>query len=104
MGSVEDFLLAFDHLDLEFQFVNFRFIFGFVLLEFPEGLLFPIGDFIYINQRLLIRRVLKQSETTQTLANNQRQTEDKLLLDKLLPTSIAKIVSKAYSIAYKSNG
>lgn len=62
------------------------------------------GDFIYIQHRLLIRRVHKQSETTQTLTNNQRQTEDKLLLDKLLPTAIAKIVSKAYSIAYKSNG
>lgn len=61
------------------------------------------GDFIYIKKKLLVRRIHNESETTYTLRNNTRQTEDKILLDRLWPKFIAKILAKAYSIAYKSN-
>jgi glycosyltransferase involved in cell wall biosynthesis len=61
------------------------------------------GDFIYIKKKLFIRRIHKDSETFVSLSNKKRQSEDRLIFDKLWPRLAAVILSKAYSIAYKSN-
>ena len=62
------------------------------------------GNFIYINKKLLIRRIHKKSETTNALRTKNRQYEDRIIFEKLWPKSIALILSYIYSIGYKSNG
>lgn len=62
------------------------------------------GDFIYIKKKLFVRRIHRESESTYALKNNKRQLEDQMLLNKLLPKPVARMLSNIYSVAYKSNG
>jgi len=61
------------------------------------------GDFIYINNTLVIRKIHKDSETTKTLQNHRRHEEDRLIFESIWPDPIVKILLKLYSTGYKSN-
>jgi glycosyltransferase involved in cell wall biosynthesis len=62
------------------------------------------GDFIYIKQKLLTRRIHEESESTNALTNNIRQEEDRRLFEKLWPKPVVKIILRLFSMAYQSNG
>lgn len=57
------------------------------------------GDFIYINKALMLHRIHKNSETSNLVKNNIRQTEDYCMFCKFWPKIIAKILFKLYSLA-----
>jgi glycosyltransferase involved in cell wall biosynthesis len=70
---------------------NFRFV------EMP-------GNFVYINKKLLIRRIHGDSESTNALKDRRRHYEDRLLFENIWPKSVVKVLLKLYSIGYRSNG
>jgi len=61
------------------------------------------GDFVYVNKKLIMRRIHKDSETTNALQTQKRHYEDQLLFEKVWPAYVVKILLKSYSIGYKSN-
>jgi len=61
------------------------------------------GDFVYLDQKLVLRRIHSDSESTNALKNYRRQYEDQLLFEKVWPKFMVKILLKLYSIGYKSN-
>ena len=62
------------------------------------------GDFIYINKKLLARRIHRESESTNALENKKRRFEDEILFNRLWQKPIAKFLLRVYSIGYKFNG
>jgi len=61
------------------------------------------GDFIYVNKKLIIRRIHKESESANALDNNAREYEDRILFSMLWPKSVSKLLLKTYSRCYKFN-
>lgn len=61
------------------------------------------GEFIYINKELVYHRIHEESETTNAIENNVRQTEDYEMFRKFWPKAIAGILSKAYSKSLDTN-
>ena len=61
------------------------------------------GSFIYINKELVLHRIHEESETTNCIENNIRQTEDLNMFRKFWPESIAKLLAKFYSKSLNSN-
>ena len=61
------------------------------------------GDFTYINKELLYHRIHEESETTNSIANNVRQTEDYTMFRKFWSKPIAKVLAKAYSKSLDTN-
>lgn len=61
------------------------------------------GQFVYINKDLIYHRIHGESETTNSIANNVRQSEDYAMFRKFWPKPIAKILSKAYSKSLDTN-
>jgi len=62
------------------------------------------GDFIYVNQKLMLRRIHGDSETTHALTTRKRQEEDLIMFSTLLPGWARKVVSRMYAAGYKYNG
>ncbi len=61
------------------------------------------GNFIYINKKLLARRIHRESESTNALENKKRRLEDEILFNRLWPSYISKLLLHLYSIGYKLN-
>lgn len=61
------------------------------------------GEFVYINKGLVYHRIHEESETTNSIANNVRQSEDYEMFRKFWPKPIANILSKAYSKSLDTN-
>jgi cellulose synthase/poly-beta-1,6-N-acetylglucosamine synthase-like glycosyltransferase len=61
------------------------------------------GSFVWINKPLMSHRIHIDSETSQGLAQNRRQLEDKLMFSKFWPPLIATALSRVYAISYRNN-
>lgn len=61
------------------------------------------GRFAYINKPLMLHRIHKESETSNTIINNQRAEEDLEMLYKFWPPNIAKFIFRQYTKSEKSN-
>jgi glycosyltransferase involved in cell wall biosynthesis len=61
------------------------------------------GRFVYINKKLLKKRIHLESATTNGLENNLRKMEDYKMFNHFWPKSLARFLMKFYVISYKSN-
>ena len=61
------------------------------------------GTFVFIKETLMLHRIHSASETSNGLASNRRQSEDKYMFRKIWPKPIAAILTKLYSFSYISN-
>ncbi len=61
------------------------------------------GSFLYINQSLLLHRIHAESETTNSIENGKRKTEEKALFSLIWGKHLAKLISTAYAIGHKQN-
>lgn len=61
------------------------------------------GAFCFCPEILMYHRIHEDSETSASISNNVRITEDYEMFLKFWPRSIAKLLTKAYSISLKSN-
>ena len=61
------------------------------------------GQFVYINKPLVFHRIHEESETTNSIENNVRQTEDYEMFTKFWPKLIARKLANAYSKSLDTN-
>lgn len=61
------------------------------------------GQFVYINKPLVLHRIHEESETTNSIENNVRQTEDLEMFSKFWPKFLAKKLSNLYSKSLDTN-
>lgn len=61
------------------------------------------GEFVYINKELVYHRIHEESETTNSIENNVRQSEDYEMFRKFWPKLIADILSKFYNKSLDTN-
>ena len=61
------------------------------------------GHFVYINKPLVYHRIHEESETTNSIENNTRQSEDYEMFRKFWPKPIAKILAKIYLKSLDTN-
>lgn len=61
------------------------------------------GEFVYANEKLMLHRVHKDSETTKQIENSGRAQEDLKMFLRLWPKFIAKIIFRFYQSGYRSN-
>lgn len=61
------------------------------------------GDFIYCKKILMGHRIHEESETTNKIHDNTRSKEDMIILEMLVPKSLAKIIHYFYVKGQKSN-
>lgn len=61
------------------------------------------GSFLYINQSLLLHRIHAGSETTNSIENGKRKTEEKAMYSLIWGKHLAKLFSTAYTIGHKQN-
>lgn len=61
------------------------------------------GKFVSVRKKLLLHRIHPGSATTAGLKANKRQEEDIIMFNRFWPGVLAKIISKFYSMSYKSN-
>ena len=61
------------------------------------------GQFVYINKVLMLHRIHEESETTNSIENNVRQSEDYEMFQKFWPKPIAKFLNKVYSRSLNTN-
>lgn len=61
------------------------------------------GQFVYMNKDLVYHRIHEESETTNSIENNVRQTEDYEMFRKFWPKPIAKLIMKFYIKSLNTN-
>ena len=61
------------------------------------------GKFIYVNQRLVSKRVHRGSETSALLQNRIRQTEDRYMFGRHWPAPVAAAIAMFYKLGYIAN-
>lgn len=61
------------------------------------------GKFLWIRKPLVAHRIHPESETSQGLRENRRQSEDFQIFKRIWPTPIAKILGKIYALSYGNN-
>jgi len=61
------------------------------------------GQFVYIHQSLMYHRIHEESETSNLIENNVRQSEDYKMFLKFWPKPIAKLIARAYSKSLDTN-
>jgi hypothetical protein len=61
------------------------------------------GLYVYSDQKLVSKRVHSDSETSATIANRIRQSEDQQMFGRFWPKPIAALIAAAYSAGYISN-
>lgn len=62
-----------------------------------------LGEFVYISKSIVFHRIHEESETTNSIENNVRQSEDYEMFKKFWPELIAKKLAKAYSKSLDTN-
>ncbi len=61
------------------------------------------GQYVYSDQKLVSKRVHAGSETSATIANRIRQSEDQQMFERFWPRPIAALIAAVYSAGYMSN-
>lgn len=61
------------------------------------------GSFVWLRETLMTHRIHLESETSQGLKENNRQTEDLKMFTQFWPTPLAKLLSRLYALSYKNN-
>jgi len=61
------------------------------------------GSFVWIKKTLVSHRIYAESATSRGIADNRRQKEDLEMFQRFLPSIIAIIISKLYSLSYENN-
>jgi glycosyltransferase involved in cell wall biosynthesis len=61
------------------------------------------GSFLRVREKLMAHRIHSDSETSNTIGNGYRATEDLLLLQRLWPRWMAGAIARYYARAYASN-
>jgi hypothetical protein len=61
------------------------------------------GEFIYLSQRLVSKRVHRGSETSALLVNQIRQKEDRFMFGRHWPAPIAAVIAMVYRLGYLAN-
>lgn len=61
------------------------------------------GGFVYLREPLMAHRIHPGSETSGTIDSGHRAAEDLTLLRRLWPDWIARVIVRAYALAYASN-
>lgn len=61
------------------------------------------GTFLRVSEKLVAHRIHADSQTTVGLRNNTRKMEDEMILRRIWPAPIARLLSHAYALSYKSN-
>ena len=61
------------------------------------------GDFVYINEILMYHRIHRQSETFKQINSNNRATEERLMLKRIWPDWMVKILLRLYFVSHKAN-
>lgn len=61
------------------------------------------GEFVYLDEVLMYHRIHEKSETSNSIANNVRQSEDYKMFCKFWPKYIAKFLVRIYSKSLETN-
>jgi hypothetical protein len=61
------------------------------------------GGFVYVREKLLSKGVHANSATTVTIANRERQREDRAIFNALWPKPVAVALAAAYRFGYRAN-
>ena len=61
------------------------------------------GEFVFIKDELVYHRIHEESETTNSIENNVRQSEDYTMFRKFWPKFIAKFLSRMYNNSLNTN-
>ncbi len=61
------------------------------------------GSFLFINKKLMKHRIHIDSETTSQINNGKRQQEELQIFELMWGKTLAKLITKVYSLGYKSN-
>lgn len=61
------------------------------------------GNFIYVNDNLVLHRINDDSQTSLQIKKNVRHMEDRIIFERLWPRPIAAFLSRIYSLATKFN-
>lgn len=61
------------------------------------------GSFVWVKKTLVSHRIYAGSETSQGLADNRRQEEDKKIFEMFWPPLFSKILASIYSLSYRNN-
>jgi glycosyltransferase involved in cell wall biosynthesis len=61
------------------------------------------GGFVYVRDRLVSKGVHVESATSVTIANREREREDRALFDSLWPRPIAAALAAIYRLGYRAN-
>lgn len=61
------------------------------------------GSFVWVKKTLVSHRIYAGSETSQGLADNRRQSEDRRIFEMIWPPFFASVLTKIYSLSYKNN-
>lgn len=61
------------------------------------------GSYVFIHERLMAHRIHPEAETSVGIKNNQRQTEDLIMFQRIWGKFAAKIISYFYSLSHKIN-
>ena len=61
------------------------------------------GGFIYLPQRLVSHRIHPGTETTASIADRRRLSEDLTMLQRFWPPRIARLIHRVYQLSYRAN-
>jgi glycosyltransferase involved in cell wall biosynthesis len=61
------------------------------------------GGFVYVREKLVSKGIHAESETTATIANRERQREDRAIFDALWPRPVAAALAAVYRLGYRAN-
>jgi glycosyltransferase involved in cell wall biosynthesis len=61
------------------------------------------GDFIYVREPLVVRRIHAQSETSAAIADRQREAEDRQMFGRVWPGPVAALITRVYRASFRAN-
>jgi len=61
------------------------------------------GSFVFVNEKLLLHRVYKDSQTSFQIDGAGRKKEDLLIFEQLWARPLARLLSMVYQLSYKAN-
>ncbi len=61
------------------------------------------GDYIYVREPLVVRRIHEQSETSAAIADRQREAEDRQMFGRVWPAPVASLLTRVYRTSFRAN-
>jgi glycosyltransferase involved in cell wall biosynthesis len=61
------------------------------------------GDFVYVREPLVVRRIHGQSETSAAIADRQREAEDRQMFGRVWPGPVAALIARVYRASFRAN-